>query len=119
MHWIAQGMTILVLLTHVYIVFLETFLFKKRGWKVFGFAESQVQQLSPLMSNQACYNGFLVAALCLGFIYPNQDVASAFQYFGLICVAVAGIWGAATIMRRILFVQTLPASLALLALYFS
>jgi putative membrane protein len=119
MLWIAQIMTALVWLIHVYIVILETIWFKERGWKVFGFPEDKILFLTPIMSNQACYNGFLVAALTLGFIYPNSEVARAFSYFGLSCVAIAGMWGAATIMKRILFIQTLPASIALIALYLS
>jgi putative membrane protein len=65
------------------------------------------------MSNQGCYNAFLVAALALGFALPSPAVAQALTYYGLGCVMVAGLWGAATVGIRILFVQTVPATIAL------
>jgi putative membrane protein len=97
-------LTALVLLIHVYIVLLETVLFKTRGRKVFGISADLVERLAPLMGNQGCYNAFLVAAL-------------AFTVFGLVCVAVAGVFGALTVMTRILYIQTVPALLALATRY--
>jgi putative membrane protein len=115
---VAEVLSGLVLLIHVYIFLLETVLFKSRGWKVFGFSRENIALLRPIVSNQGCYNGFLVIALALGFLYPQPEVARAFNIFGLGSVALAGVWGAATIMPRILLFQTLPASLALIALWF-
>lgn len=109
----------LVLVIHVYIVLLETILFRSRGRKVFGLTREQVDIMAPAMSNQGCYNGFLAAALAVGFLHPDSATATAFTVFGLLCVAVAGIWGALTVQKRILFVQTVPAALALIALYFA
>jgi putative membrane protein len=71
--------------------------------------------MAPVMSNQGCYNFFLVAALALGLSYPDPAVAGAFTIFGLTCVIFTGIWGAITVMGRILLVQALPARLALAA----
>lgn len=113
----SQILTALVLLIHVYIVLLETVLFKSRGRKVFGMRGELADQVAPLMGNQGCYNAFLVAALVLGFSYPDPAIALAFTVFGLGCVAVAGVFGALTVMRRILYIQTVPALLALGALY--
>lgn len=107
----------LVLLIHVYIVLLETVLFRTRGRKVFGMNDAQVEMMAPAMSNQGCYNGFLAAALAVGFLHPDPATARAFTVFGLACVAVAGIWGAATVQKRILYVQTVPAVLGLAALF--
>jgi putative membrane protein len=112
-------LTALVLLIHVYIVLLETVLFKSRGRKVFGIGADMVDRLAPLMGNQGCYNAFLVAALALGFGYPDPAIAHAFTVFGLVCVAVAGVFGALTVMSRIFFIQTVPAALALIAGYFA
>ncbi len=67
-----------------------------------------------LAANQGLYNGFLVAALVLGLVGP-ADHRFAFAVFGLSCVVVAGLYGAATVSRRILFVQAVPAGLALIA----
>jgi putative membrane protein len=110
---IATVLTALVIAIHVYIVLIETVLFRTRGRKVFGIKEGQVDALAPLMSNQGCYNGFLVASLAVGLVHPDAVVGRAFVLFGLVCVAIAGVWGAATVSRRILFVQTVPAALAL------
>ncbi len=105
----AQILTGLVLLIHVYIFLLETVLFRSRGMKVFGFPPETADMYAPLMSNQGCYNGFLAAALALGLFYPDPAIAQAFVWFGLGCVAVAGIWGAITAKVRIIFIQTVPA----------
>ncbi len=113
----SQILTALVLLIHVYIVLLETVLFKTRGRKVFGLRGELADQVGPLMGNQGCYNAFLVAALVLGVAYPDPAIALAFTVYGLACVAVAGVFGALTVMRRILYIQTVPALLALGALY--
>lgn len=110
---LAQIVTGLVLLLHVYIVLLETVLFRTRGRRVFGLSAEKADIVQPAMSNQGCYNGFLVAALALGLLHPEPAVARAFTVFGLSCVAVAGLWGAATVQRSILYIQTLPAALAL------
>ncbi|MBB5368782.1 MULTISPECIES: DUF1304 domain-containing protein [unclassified Janthinobacterium] len=116
---LAQALTAIILLLHVYIVLLETVLFDSRGRKVFGLSQEKADIVRPAMSNQGCYNGFLVAALTLGFFYPDAAIAHAFTVFGLVCIAVAGIWGAATVMTRILYLQTVPAVLALLLFHFA
>ena len=116
---VAQGLTGLVLLIHVYIVLLETILFKSRGGRVFGLNREKVEIMAPAMTNQGFYNGFLVAALLLGFLVPDKTIAAAFTLYGLWCVVAAGIVGALTVQIRILFVQTVPAAAALLAIYFS
>ena len=110
---LAQVVTALVMLLHVYIVLLETVLFKTRGRRVFGLTQEKAEIVQPAMSNQGCYNGFLVAALVIGFVHPQPDLARAFTVFGLCCVAVAGVWGGITVKRSILLIQTLPAVIAL------
>ncbi|SHN41799.1 putative membrane protein [Duganella sacchari] len=114
----AQIVTALVALIHVYIVLLETVLFNTRGRRVFGLSKEKAHIVQPAMSNQGCYNGFLVAALVIGLLHPDAAIASAFTVFGLACVAVAGIWGGVTVKRSILLIQTLPAMIGL-ALHFA
>jgi putative membrane protein len=109
----AQIVTGIVALIHVYIVLLETVLFDKRGKKVFGLTDQAAAIVKPAMSNQGCYNGFLVAALALGLFLPDPVTAKAFAFFGLGCVAVAGVWGGLTVKRSILLIQTLPAAIGL------
>ncbi len=113
----AQILIALIALLHVYFVLLETVLFKTRGRRVFGLSAEKAEIMAPAMSNQGCYNGFLVAALVLGLLYADPAVAKAFAVFGLVCVAVAGVWGSVTVKRTILYIQTLPAVLALALLY--
>jgi len=109
----------LMLLIQVYIVVLEMVLWKQRAPVVFGITKQFAADASALASNQGLYNGFLVAALALGLFLPDAHLAHAFLLYGLVCVAVAGVWGAATVSRRILFVQTIPAGLALIAVALS
>lgn len=116
---LAQIVTALILLLHVYIVLLETVLFDSRGRKAFALSKEKAEIVRPAMSNQGCYNGFLVAALAVGFLHPDTTIAHAFTIYGLACIAVAGIWGAATVKKSILYLQTVPAVIALLLHHFA
>ncbi|KQV59868.1 DUF1304 domain-containing protein [Duganella sp. Root336D2] len=109
----AQITVVIVLLIHVYIVLLETVFFDTRGRRVFGLSAEKAAIVKPAMSNQGCYNAFLVAALAVGLLHGEPAVRSAFITYGQLCVAVAGIWGGLTVSKRIIFVQTVPAVLAL------
>jgi putative membrane protein len=104
---------------HAYIVVLEMLLWQRPlGRRVFRTTPEQAAQTATLAANQGLYNGFLAAGLAwalLGSVELRRPVGSFF----LICVAIAGIFGAATVGRRILFVQTLPALAALLCLWLS
>lgn len=113
---VATLFTAIVLVIHVYIFLLETVLFRSRGAKVFGLSQAQVEATAKLMSNQGCYNAFLAGALAVGLVHPDPTIGRAFVIFGLVCVAIAGVWGGVTVGRRIVFVQTVPAVLALGAL---
>jgi putative membrane protein len=106
----------LVLLIHVYIVVLEMVLWKSRAHKAFPITKEFAEQSAGLASNQGLYNGFLVAALAVGLLHPDPRLAHAFLLYGLICVAVAGVWGAITVHPRIALIQTVPAGLGLAAL---
>jgi putative membrane protein len=113
--YLAVGLTVLVLLIHVYIVVLEMFLWESpRGRAAFGSTPEFAAGTKVLAANQGLYNGFLVAGLALALVGPEQH-RLAFAVFTLGCVVVAGLYGAATASRRILYVQALPAALALAA----
>lgn len=116
---LAQIVTGLILLLHVYIVLLETVLFNTRGRRAFGLTAEKAEIVRPAMSNQGCYNGFLVAALAVGFLHPEPNVAHAFTVYGLLCIAAAGVWGGVTVKTSILYMQTVPAVIALLLYQFS
>jgi len=108
---VAAGLVALVALIHVYIVVLEMFLWTKpQGRAAFGTDAEFAEASKTLAANQGLYNGFLVAGLVWGLVADKYDV----QVFFLACVIVAGCYGAATVNRRILLVQALPAAVALL-----
>jgi putative membrane protein len=114
----AQVLIALIALLHVYFVLLETVLFKSRGRRVFGLSAEKAEIMAPAMSNQGCYNGFLVAALLIGLFHPDHYIALLFTVYGLSCIIVAGIWGALTVKRTILYIQALPALIALILVHF-
>src|SRR5215211_8587102 len=100
---IAKVLVGLVAAIHIYVVILEMVLWRSRGPKVFGITRQFANDSAGLASNQGLYNGFLVAALALGLFLPDPRLAHAFTLYGLICVALAGVWGAITANPRILF----------------
>jgi len=112
---LAAVLTGLVALIHVYIVVLEMALWNTpRGRAAFGTSRELAAQTTAMAANQGLYNGFLVAGLLLALVGP-ADHRFSFAVFSLSCVAVAGVFGALTVSRRILLVQTVPALLALAA----
>jgi putative membrane protein len=116
---VALVLVALVALLHIYILILEMFLWTgPRGQKAFGLTPEFAQQTKALAANQGLYNGFLAAGLIWSLVHPLREFAWQIALFFLGCVAVAGIYGAATSSRKILFIQTLPAVLAMLAVIF-
>ena len=102
---------------HVYIVILEMLLWtSERGRKAFGTTPEFAAETRVLAANQGLYNGFLVAGLVWGIWLG--EAGDAIKIFFLCCVAVAGLFGAATASPRILLVQTVPALIALAAVLF-
>ncbi|WP_433044942.1 DUF1304 domain-containing protein [Dactylosporangium sp. CS-033363] len=109
---VADVLVGIVALLHLYFLVLEMFLWTApRTRAAFGTTAEFAEASKALAANQGLYNGFLVAGLVYGLVADNL----AFQVFFLICVIVAGIYGAATASRRILLVQALPGALALAA----
>jgi putative membrane protein len=110
-------LTALVALIHVYIVYLEMVLWERpAGQRIFRTTPEFAAASKVLAANQGLYNGFLAAGLIWGLWLG----AAGFQFkvFFLICVIVAGVYGAATVGRKILFIQTVPAVAALIAVWF-
>lgn len=104
-----------VALIHVYIVLLEMLWWDTpRGQKAFGLKPDFSAATRILAANQGLYNGFLVAGLVWGLWLG--DAGFAVKVFFLGCVLVAGLFGAATSSVKILYIQALPAALALAAL---
>lgn len=113
----ANILTGLVALLHVYFMFLEMVAWDKPlGLKTFRLTQEFASASRALAMNQGLYNGFLVAGLVWGLWLG--DAGFAIKAFFLGCVIVAGIFGALTVSRKILFVQAVPALLALGALIY-
>ncbi len=106
----------LIGLLHVYILVLEMFLWDKpQGMKAFHLTPEFAAATKTLAANQGLYNGFLAAGLFWS-LYLGA-AGHHIKVFFLLCVLVAGIYGAATANKRILFIQALPAALGLLLVF--
>jgi len=102
----------LIALLHVYILVLEMFLWTKpTGLRAFGHSLEAANASRVLAANQGLYNGFLAAGLFWGLSLGDSGVD--IQMFFLGCVLIAGLYGAATASRKILYVQAVPAAIGL------
>jgi putative membrane protein len=114
---IANILVGLIAILHLYIAYLEMVAWERpMGLRAFNMTAEFAAQTKVLAANQGLYNGFLAAGLIWGLFATEGGLA--IKVFFLACVAVAGVFGAATANRRILFIQTVPAVLALGAFYF-
>ncbi len=103
--------TVLVAALHLYFLVLEMFLWTRpSGLRVFGNTLQKAETTRVLAANQGLYNGFLAAGIVAGLLLAQPVLVT----FSLVCVAVAGIYGAWSVSRRIFYIQALPALLALL-----
>jgi len=106
----------LVAALHLYFMYLEMIAWDRPlGRKVFRTTPEFSAASKALAANQGLYNGFLVAGLVWGLWLG--EAGFAVKAFLLACVVVAGLFGAATVSRRILYVQALPAAIALVVLW--
>ncbi|KAH0490835.1 hypothetical protein TgHK011_002286 [Trichoderma gracile] len=102
---------------HLYITVLEMFLWDTpRGHRAFKLAPDFATKTKVLAANQGLYNGFLAAGLLWGLGHPVEEFAAQIRLFFLGCVGVAGVYGAATASRKILFVQAVPAAVSIAAM---
>ncbi|WP_151718078.1 DUF1304 domain-containing protein [Gemmobacter serpentinus] len=109
----------LIAALHLWIMVMEMFLWTTpRVRRSFGTTAEFATATKVLAANQGLYNGFLAAGLIWALMAGPQGAGAAPAGFFLGCVLLAGIFGAATASRRILYVQALPAAMALLALAF-
>lgn len=113
---IANVLTGLVAALHLYFLVLEMFLWDKPfGIKTFRLTPEFASASKALAANQGLYNGFLAAGLAWGLWLGPSGLAVRSFFLG--CVIVAGIFGAATVNKRIFFIQSVPALIALAAAY--
>ena len=103
----------LVALEHIYILYMEMFAWTTLGKKTFKSLDASLfEPTKVLAANQGLYNGFLAAGLIWSLLIDDREWHFNVALFFLLCVAVAGIYGAMTAGKRIFYVQALPALLA-------
>src|SRR6478735_11114199 len=107
----------LVAALHIYFLVLEMFLWTRPlGLKTFRNSLEKAKESAVLAANQGLYNGFLAAGLIWGLVQGVPTFAFQIKTFFLLCVIIARVYGAATVSRRILWVQAAPAAIALVML---
>ena len=115
MSLIAIVLTAFVALLHVGFMVLEMiFWTRPLGRRVFALTEQRARDSAQLAANQGLYNGFLAAGLVWGLLIGDRGIC----LFFLGCVVIAGLFGAATVKRSILYVQAMPAILAAIAVHY-
>ncbi|MGC3984581.1 MAG: DUF1304 domain-containing protein [Pseudorhodoferax sp.] len=113
---LANILIVLVALLHLYFLVLEMVLWDKpQGMKAFNLTPEKAEMTKAMAANQGLYNGFLAAGLLWGLNLGVEGLH--IKVFFLACVAVAGVFGAMTVSRKIFYIQALPALLALAALW--
>ena len=115
---LATVAVILLAVLHLYILVLEMFLWTtSRGHKAFGLTPEFAKATRVLAANQGLYNGFLAAGLLWGALLGPEGFG--IRLFFSSCVVVAGLYGAFSSSRKILFVQGVPGLATLLLVWFS
>ncbi len=107
----------IITLEHIYFMILEMFFWTKPlGLKTFRQSAETAQITTRLAANQGLYNGFLAAGLIWSLVSTDLQMARSLKFFFLSYVALAGIFGAVTVNKRIFIIQALPALIALILL---
>ena len=113
---LAMVLTAVIALLHVYILYLEMFKWDApRTRATFETTEEFAKSTKTMAANQGLYNGFLAAGLFWGLFAGKVDVV----IFFLVCIVIAGVFGALTASKKIIYTQALPAFVTLLAVLFS
>jgi putative membrane protein len=108
----AAVLVALMALLHVYVLVLEMFLWTtKRGRRAFGTTAEYAESTKVLAANQGLYNGFLAAGLVWGLTMGPAGYGTKLFFLG--CILVAGLYGGATVGKKILFIQAIPAAVTL------
>ncbi|MGB7183556.1 MAG: DUF1304 domain-containing protein [Burkholderiaceae bacterium] len=113
---LANIVVALLALLHIYILVLEMFFWESpTSLRAFGLTAELAKQTVAMAANQGLYNGFLAAGLLWG-LFLGAGGCSVKTFF-LVCILVAGAFGAVTVNQRILFIQAVPAAIGLLFLW--
>ena len=115
---IAKILIAIIALLHIWFLILEMFLWEKPlGMKAFGNNAEKAKLTKVLAQNQGLYNGFLAAGL-IWSLCVTVPLAIQLANFFLVCILVAGCYGAMTASRKILYIQALPALITLVVVNF-
>ncbi|WP_350286562.1 DUF1304 domain-containing protein [uncultured Croceitalea sp.] len=107
----------LVAFLHCYFLWLEMFAWTTKAKKVFrNFPNDLFEPTKSMAANQGLYNGFLAAGLLWSLFIKDGQWSTNIGLFFLSCVAIAGIYGAISVSKKIFFVQALPALLGIVLL---
>lgn len=117
---IAKCIVAFVALLHLYFLWLEMFAWTTKAPKVFrNFPKELFEPTKSMAANQGLYNGFLSAGLIWSLLVKNPDWSMYVALFFLGCVAIAGIYGAISVSKKIFYIQGVPALLGILAFLLS
>jgi len=109
---------LIVAFLHIYFLILEMFLWDKpMGLRAFGQTKEEATKSKVLAANQGLYNGFLAAGLLWGFLRGADGME--IKIFFLVCIIIAGIFGAITANKKILYIQAIPAVVGLMLVMIS
>lgn len=114
MQFIINILISVIALLHLYFLYFEMFAWTTKGPKIFRkFPSDLFVKTKAMAANQGLYNGFLAAGLVWTFFIENENWRENIALFFLSCVAIAGIYGAMTVDKKIFFIQGIPALIAL------
>ncbi len=115
MNYIISVLIAIIAFLHLYFLYFEMFAWTTKGPKIFrGFPKDMFVPTKSMAANQGLYNGFLAAGLIWSFVISDPHWSDNIALFFLSCVAVAGIYGAATVTKKIFIIQAMPALIAIL-----
>ena len=118
MNQIAKILIVIVAMEHLYILWLEMFAWTTAGRRTFkSMPADMFEKTKSLAANQGLYNGFLAAGLIWSLIIQDNMWSQHVATFFLACVITAGVYGAISVQRSILFIQALPTTLAIASIY--
>ncbi|MRI01374.1 DUF1304 family protein [Kriegella sp. EG-1] len=119
MNFIINILIALVAFLHLYFLYFEMFAWTTKGPKIFkNFPKDLFEPTKSMAANQGLYNGFLAAGLIWTFFISDLNWKDNVALFFLGCVVIAGIYGAATVSKKIFVIQGLPALITILLILF-
>lgn len=120
METISEILILIVAVEHIYILWMEMFAWETVGKRTFKNAlpKNMFKPTKGMAANQGLYNGFLAAGLIWSLFISDMTWKSNVAVFFLICVIIAGVFGALTASRKIFVVQAAPAIVALIFVLF-